>query len=75
MALTETIKRLIDNAWDDGYPCLLAGRRLAPGLRGAALGAIGLAGWDLFLDPQMVAAGHWRWTQPSPGSTRLPHLR
>jgi hypothetical protein len=24
MALSETIKRLIDNAWDDGYPCLLA---------------------------------------------------
>lgn len=24
MALSDTIKRLIDNAWDDGYPCLLA---------------------------------------------------
>jgi len=24
MALSETVKRLIDNAWDDGYPCLLA---------------------------------------------------
>ena len=24
MALSETMKRLIDNAWDDGYPCLLA---------------------------------------------------
>jgi Pyridoxamine 5'-phosphate oxidase len=24
MALSETIKRLINNAWDDGYPCLLA---------------------------------------------------
>lgn len=24
MALSGTIKRLIDNAWDDGYPCLLA---------------------------------------------------
>jgi hypothetical protein len=24
MAMSETIKQLIDNAWDDGYPCLLA---------------------------------------------------
>ena len=24
MALSETIKKLINNAWDDGYPCLLA---------------------------------------------------
>lgn len=24
MALSETMKRLIDTAWDDGYPCLLA---------------------------------------------------
>ncbi len=24
MPLSETMKRLIDNAWDDGYPCLLA---------------------------------------------------
>ncbi len=24
MALSETVKRLINNAWDDGYPCLLA---------------------------------------------------
>lgn len=26
-----------------------------------------LAAWDLFLDPQMVAAGHWHWTFPEPG--------
>jgi putative membrane protein len=25
-----------------------------------------LASWDVFLDPQMVAAGHWRWLDPSP---------
>jgi len=24
MALSENIKNLINNAWDDGYPCLLA---------------------------------------------------
>ena len=25
------------------------------------VGAIALASWDVFLDPQMVAAGHWSW--------------
>lgn len=24
MALSETVEKLINNAWDDGYPCLLA---------------------------------------------------
>jgi len=26
----------------------------------------GLAAWDLFLDPQMVSAGHWTWLDTSP---------
>lgn len=54
------------------YPCLLAGRRLgAPVLAGAWA----LASWDLFLDPQMVAAGHWRWLDvqhPVPGTSDVP---
>src|SRR6195256_5659452 len=24
MALSDTVKKLINNAWDDGYPCMLA---------------------------------------------------
>jgi uncharacterized membrane protein len=45
------------------YPCLLVGQRLARSRAGAVLvGAWALASWDLFLDPQMVDAGHWRWT-------------
>jgi uncharacterized membrane protein len=35
----------------------------------------GLAAWDLFLDPQMVAAGYWTWTAPSvalPGEAAVP---
>jgi uncharacterized membrane protein len=44
------------------YPCLLVGRRLARTPLGAtAVGAWALASWDLFLDPQMVEAGHWTW--------------
>jgi putative membrane protein len=27
-----------------------------------AVAGIGLASWDLFLDPQMVAAGYWHWS-------------
>jgi putative membrane protein len=35
-------------------------------------GGLGLAGWDLFLDPQMVAQGNWSWTDPSPGLPGVP---
>ena len=45
------------------YPCLLVGQRLASSRLGAvAVSAWALASWDLFLDPQMVDAGHWTWT-------------
>jgi putative membrane protein len=30
-------------------------------LRRAIVGGWALAAWDLFLDPQMVQAGHWVW--------------
>jgi uncharacterized membrane protein len=44
------------------YPCLLVGQRLARTRLGATVvGAWALASWDLFLDPQMVEAGHWTW--------------
>lgn len=55
-----------------GYPCLLAGQRLSSGAGGAALGAVGLAGWDLFLDPQLVAERHWSWADPTPGLNGIP---
>lgn len=49
------------------YPCLLVGQRLRPDGVGATLvGAWALASWDLFLDPQMVSAGHWRWAAAGP---------
>lgn len=58
------------------WPALLGGRRVAdrlvPGRHaaGAALvamtGSLVLVSWDLFLDPQMVDAGHWTWL-PTPG--------
>lgn len=59
-----------------GYPCLLVGQRLARTRLGAvAVGAWALASWDLFLDPQMVEAGHWTWADVElslPGSPEVP---
>jgi putative membrane protein len=56
------------------YPMFVAARRLSR--RWAPLiGAVGLAGWDVFLDPQMVADRRWTWTDPSPslpGITDVP---
>jgi putative membrane protein len=43
------------------YPCHVAGVRLG---RPVLAGAWALASWDLFLDPQMVAEGHWTWADP-----------
>ncbi|WP_422736085.1 carotenoid biosynthesis protein [Micromonospora sp. WMMD729] len=53
------------------------GRASAAGLwvRRIALATVGLAAWDLFLDPQMVAEGYWVWrdaTPALPGLTGIP---
>jgi len=29
-------------------------------------GAVALTAWDVFLDPQMIRSGFWRWAQPGP---------
>ena len=75
---------LVPLAWTMmAYPALLLGRRLGGALatsgRRRALvvltGAGTLAGWDLFLDPQMVAAGQWTWASPTstlPGVPQVP---
>ena len=68
---------VIPLAWSMmAYPCLLVGQRLARSrVAAAALGGLALAAWDLFLDPQMVEAGHWRWsdvTYALPGAPDIP---
>jgi putative membrane protein len=40
----------------------LSGRKAVP----IAVAGFGLAAWDVFLDPQMVAEGYWRWDDPTP---------
>ncbi|WP_374111217.1 carotenoid biosynthesis protein [Nocardia sp. JCM 34519.1] len=60
---------LVPLAWTGGlYPVwvvagLLAQRRAVR----IGLTAIGAVGWDLFLDPQMVADGQWTWCASAPG--------
>ncbi|WFF00598.1 carotenoid biosynthesis protein [Micromonospora sp. WMMD964] len=39
-----------------------------------ALATIGLAAWDLFLDPQMVAEGYWVWRDATPALPGLPGI-
>ena len=58
------------------YPCLLLGRRLASRSRPAVAltGGLTLAAWDLFLDPQMVAAGRWVWADPEPALPGIPGI-
>ena len=58
------------------YPCLLLGRRLGGGRRAlvALSGGLTLAAWDLFLDPQMVAAGRWTWAHPVPALPGVPGI-
>jgi uncharacterized membrane protein len=49
------------------WPAALVARRIASSFTARTLvGAWALASWDLFLDPQMVGDGHWRWHHPSP---------
>ena len=58
------------------YPCLVVGQALArTPLGAAAVGGFALASWDVFLDPQMVEAGHWRFTDVTatlPGAPGIP---
>ena len=50
------------------WPAWLVAGRLLPSRPVARLLVAGwaLASWDFFLDPQMVDAGHWSWSDPTP---------
>jgi putative membrane protein len=65
---------IIPLAWTwMAWPAWLAALRLArTAVARVALAAAGLAAWDLFLDPQMVAAGHWVWLAPQPALPLVP---
>ncbi|MET7946734.1 carotenoid biosynthesis protein [Micromonospora sp. NPDC005324] len=71
---------IIPLAWTwMAWPAWLAAVRLTGGsgptvgrwVGRIALATVGLAAWDLFLDPQMVAEGYWVWRDATPA---LPGL-
>ncbi|WP_341716929.1 carotenoid biosynthesis protein [Micromonospora sp. FIMYZ51] len=64
---------IIPLAWTwMAWPAWLVAARIVKWWPGRiALATLGLATWDLFLDPQMVAEGHWVWRDADPA---LPGL-
>jgi uncharacterized membrane protein len=55
------------------WPAALVAQRLvSKPLARVAVGAWALASWDLFLDPQMVSAGHWTWASAGPHLPGVP---
>ncbi len=57
------------------YPAyVVAGRLVSGRIQHGLLTGYALAAWDLFLDPQMVDAGHWRWDSPSPALPGVPDV-
>lgn len=57
------------------YPVLLAVRKVSPRRAMDPFWAAAvMVAWDLFLDPQMVAEGHWVWTDPEPALPGIPGI-
>jgi putative membrane protein len=58
------------------WPSLVvAGRLTRTVVSRVVVAGVALAAWDVFLDPQMVAAGYWHWTEPAvslPGVPGVP---
>ncbi|MEV0898051.1 carotenoid biosynthesis protein [Actinoplanes sp. NPDC049802] len=65
---------IIPLAWTwMAWPAWLAALRVARcRVARIVVAAAGLAAWDLFLDPQMVAEGYWRWHDPVPALPGVP---
>ncbi|WP_157555403.1 carotenoid biosynthesis protein [Nocardia crassostreae] len=63
-------------AWTGGvYPVWIVAGLLGSAARvRIPLTALGAVGWDLFLDPQMVADGQWTWCSGVPGLPGLSEI-
>jgi uncharacterized membrane protein len=63
-----TVPLVVPLAWAAmGLPGYAVGTTLARSRAGRiAVGAVALTAWDLFLDPQMIRNGFWRWDHPGP---------
>jgi putative membrane protein len=53
---------------------LVASRLVGRSAVRVLLAGLGLASWDLFLDPQMVAEGYWVWRDPRPALPGVPEV-
>jgi uncharacterized membrane protein len=53
---------------------LAAGRLVSSTSLRVPLAGLGLATWDLFLDPQMVAERYWTWRAPRPALPGVPDI-
>ncbi|GAA0803419.1 carotenoid biosynthesis protein [Spirilliplanes yamanashiensis] len=67
---------IIPLAWTwMAWPAWLAAGRLVSSVAArVVVAAAGLAAWDLFLDPQMVAEGYWTWQSPTPALPGVPGI-
>lgn len=55
------------------YPAYVVSEVVGGGIvRRALVGGYALASWDLFLDPQMVQAGHWEWSSEGLAVAGIP---
>jgi uncharacterized membrane protein len=63
-----TVPLVVPLAWAAmGLPGYAVGATVARTRAGRiAAGAVALTAWDLFLDPQMIRNGVWRWAHPGP---------
>jgi putative membrane protein len=63
-----TVPLVVPLAWAAmGLPGYAVGATVARTRAGRiAVGAVALTAWDLFLDPQMIRNGFWRWAHPGP---------
>lgn len=78
------VPAIVPLAWTAGfYPvwCMVTylvnrtgGSPTAGSRRRIVATAIGMVGWDLYLDTQMVTDGQWTWTSPFPGLPGLPSI-
>ncbi len=77
------VPAVVPLAWTAGfYPIwcavsfLLKGRQssVRTSIGRVSLTAVGMVGWDLYLDTQMVTDGQWTWTSPIAGLPGLPSI-
>jgi uncharacterized membrane protein len=67
---------IIPLAWTwMAWPAWLAALRVARRrLTRVVVAGAGLAAWDVFLDPQMVAERYWEWADPTPALPGVPGI-